>query len=282
MAHEIATADIPPLTVLKAGAAERAAFAATVNRAVAREETIGKQIAIFKDGQNLTDRLKLSGGKGWFTPMVRDLLKQGVSVVVNDVEITGPSMRAIETVTGIPADWVFQHNLYITPREVQGFVPHCDPHVVAVAQLYGRKDWYIYDRQFDNPVSLDGRKDVLVADPKENLRVRETIAVEPGDVFVIPRGRFHAARAKDGGSVHIAVGCAGIRPVDVVWEMAAAAMRRSDMRADMTPEEARAATEAFIRAHKPAAPPLPRFPAPEMAVPDDAPALSFQEALHVL
>ncbi len=270
------------IDVVRAGGPEQAAFITAVNRALADEAAIKSRIAVFKDGVNLTGKLALSGGTGWFTPMVHDLLRQGVSVVVNDIGLTAPGTRAVETVTGIPADWVFQHNLYITPKEVQGFLPHCDPHLVAVAQLYGRKEWFIYDKQFDNPVSIAGRKDLLVADPKKKLAVRQTITVEAGDVFVIPRGVFHAARAIDGASVHVAIGCAGIRPVDVIWQLAEEAMAQSKMRADMTPEDARTAAVRFLEETSPKMLPLPRYRPANMAAPEKPPALCCEEALGAL
>lgn len=268
--------------LIRANLPEQAAFIATVNRTLAKEESIAKKIAIFKDAVNLTDKLQLTGGKDWFRPMVGDLLKHGVAVVVNDIALTVPGIQAVETVTGIPADWVFQHNLYITPEGVQGFLPHCDPHLVAVAQLYGRKKWFLYDKSFDNPVSVAGRKDLLVADPNKSLPVRQIITVEPGDVFVIPRGVFHSACALDGASVHIAIGCAGIRPVDVIWQAAEEAMAQSRMRADMSPEEALSAANKFFKNITPVTPVLPRYPAANMATPKDLPRLSFEEALRVL
>ncbi len=281
MSSETAVANTETIGVVRAGAVDRAAIVATVNRALAREDALARQIAIFRQGVNLTDRLRLAGGRGWFAPLVRDMLGKGVSVVVNGIGPSAPAARAVERLAGIPAAWVFQQNLYITPREVQGFVPHCDPHIVVVAQLFGRKQWRIYDKRLDNPVILDGHKEVLVADPGEKLEIRQRLTVEPGDLFVIPRGTFHAACAEEGASVHLAIGCAGIRPVDVLWELAGAAMARGPLRADGTPEEARAAAVAFLAETPPPAPALPRNPQPEIDVPAAPAALSFEDALRV-
>jgi hypothetical protein len=267
--------------MFRAGAAETAAFVAAVNRTLADEAHVRANIAIFKEGVNLTSRLAIAKEPGWFNPLLRDLLGQGVSVVVNEIGLVEASCRAVERLTGIPANWVFQHNLYITPREVQGFVPHCDPHVVVVAHLYGRKEWIFYDKALDNPVITDDRS-VLVADPRESLRVLHRFTVAPGDVFIIPRGRFHAACAHDGGSVHIAIGCAGVRPVDYIWATAGDAMNQRLMRADMSPADALQAAKTFLKGMSAGHFALPRNPAARVTVPDTPDRLSFEEVLDAL
>ncbi|MFT5539910.1 MAG: hypothetical protein ACI82H_001434 [Alphaproteobacteria bacterium] len=268
----------------RAGAEGLARLIAAVNRTVAEEAAIKSKIAVFKEGVNLTPRLSIDQDGGWFGPLVHDLLAQGASVVVNDIGLIAPVCETVERLTGVPADWVFQQNLYITPREVQGFVPHCDPHVVIAAQLYGHKEWMIYDKVLDNPLIVDGGKDVLVADPSETLVIKERIKVEPGDVFVIPRGTFHAACAHEGASVHMAIGCAGIRPVDYIWAMAGEAMNESALRADMSPAASQQAARDYLaraQAH-PGTLPLPRHPVMPMNIPKGPISLSFQGALDAL
>jgi hypothetical protein len=266
----------------KAGTDGLAHFITAVNRTVAEEADIKSKIAVFQQGVNLTSQLSIDQSSGWFKPMVHDLLAQGASVVVNDIGLIAPVCETVERLTGVQADWVFQQNLYITPREVQGFVPHCDPHVVVAAQLYGRKEWLLYDKVLDNPLIVDGGKDVLVADPNETLVIKERVTVEPGDVFVIPRGTFHAACALDGGSVHMAIGCAGIRPVDYIWAMASEAMHESALRADMTPLAAQRAARDYLSQTPPGTLSLPRHPVAPMNIPKGPVSLSFQGALDAL
>jgi hypothetical protein len=258
------------------------AFIETVNRTLSDEAAIRSSVAIFKQGVNLTDKLTLNLTTGWFHPLLQDVMAQGVSVVVNGIGLTSTACQAVEKITGVDHDWVVQQNLYITPAEVQGFVPHCDPHIVVVAHLYGRKEWVIYDKALENPLILDSGKEVLVADQKEKLAVRERFTVEPGDVFVIPRGRFHSACAHEGASVHMAIGCAGIRPVDVIWALARAAMEQSRLRADMGPNAARKLAREYLANARSTGPGLPRYPVAEMASPKGQPSLSFQGVLDVL
>lgn len=267
--------------IAKADAAATAAFVTVVNRALADERRTRSNVAIFRQGNNLTARLQIADQPGWFRPLLSDLLKQGVSVVVNELPLIEASCKAVERLTKVPAEWVFQHNLYITPREVQGFVPHCDPHTVVVAHLYGTKDWVFYDKRLDNPVIVEDRS-FLVADPKETLAEYARFTVRPGDVFVIPRGQFHAACAQDGASVHIAIGCAGVRPVDHIWAAATKAVEQSPMRADMSAADAFVAATAYLKGMTADAVKLPRNPVARVAVPDGAARLSFAEVLDAL
>jgi hypothetical protein len=257
-----------------------------VNRAIANEPEIKSRIAVFKKGVNLTPQLSIDQDTGWFKPMVQDLLAQGASVVVNDIGLITPVCETVENLTGIPADWVFQQNLYITPPEEQGFVPHCDPHVVVAAQLYGHKEWMIYDKVLDNPLIVDGGKSVLVADPGETLVIKERIKVAAGDMFVIPRGTFHAACAEEGASVHLAIGCAGIRPVDYLWAMAGEAMNDSALRADMTSPAAQQAARAYLtqalNQTGTLSLSLPRHPPARVNIPKEPVNLSFQGALDAV
>jgi len=274
--------DSPSKTRIHKAGNAFSSFVATVNRLVTDEAALPNRIAVFKEGHNLTGGLSLGRAKGWFEPLLADIMAQGVSVVVNDIPLTQAACDAVEQITDVPSDWVFQQNLYITPREVQGFVPHCDAHIVVVAQLYGSKEWLLYRRMMDNPLILDEGKEGLVADPNEKLAIAERFAVGPGDIFVIPRGRYHAACAQDGASVHIAIGCAGIRPVDVLWALAGSAMERSDLRADMASTEATAAAQKYLRAGGQATFDLPRYPRLAMAIPKDPQSLSFQAVLDAL
>ncbi|MFM2128730.1 MAG: hypothetical protein RL477_276 [Pseudomonadota bacterium] len=279
---QVAASDSGDLPVCKAGAQALADFINAVNRDVADEPSLKGRIAVFREGRNFTSQLKLAQDTGWFGAFVHSVLSQGISVVVNDIALTAPACRAVEAATGVPADWVMQQNLYITPPEVQGFSPHCDVHTVVVAQLFGRKEWAIYDKALDNPVMAEGQKETLFPEPGESLAIRRRFTVEPGDVFVIPRGLFHDACARDGCSAHLAIGCAGIRPIDCIWALAGQAVGQSQLRADMSPAAAaKAAGDFLARAAVPLAT-LPRNPQAAIGSANGLQTLSFEESLRAV
>lgn len=251
-----------------------------VNRTVAHETALKERIAIVRQGERLTERLSIGQDEGWFRPMLNDLLRQGISVVVNDIPISKAIAEAVSRQTNLPAEWITQQNLYITPGNSQGFDPHCDPHVVAVAHLFGRKTWTIFEKTLDNPV-YDADTSTI-AGKDETLPVRTTVTVEPGDCFVIPRGVYHSAVALTPASVHLAIGVAGARPIDYIWAMAENAMHESHLRADRTPEAALRDAQDFVRGFAFEPVPLPRFarvPAPADLNGD---RFSFEDVLDAL
>lgn len=254
-------------------------FQAT-NLTVADEARLKGRIAVVRQGQPLTSKLEIRAETGWFRPMLGDLLRGGVSVVVNDIPITESGAAAIGTHAGLPPEWVTQQNLYITPGAVPGFDPHCDPHIVVVIHLYGRKEWTIYDKELENPV-YDSDTDT-VARGEKPPEVRAKIVVGPGDCFVIPRGLYHSAVALTPAAVHMAVGAAGARAVDYVWALAEAAVHDPGMRADLSPDGALQAARDFMKgfAFEPLR--LPRFGRAELAGAEPVGALCFKDILDAL
>ncbi|MCZ6886137.1 MAG: hypothetical protein O7E53_07230 [Alphaproteobacteria bacterium] len=250
------------------------------NQALADEAHLKDRIAIVRGGERLTDQLAIAADSGWFQPMLNDLLRQGVSVVVNDIPIADASAADIGKHANLPPSWISQQNLYITPQESQGFDPHCDPHIVVVVHLYGRKEWTIFDKVLENPV-YDADTNTI-AGKSEQIGVREQIVVEPGDCFVIPRGRYHSAVALSPASVHLAIGTAGVRAVDYLWTMSQQAIGDATMRADMTPEEALQKARDFMAAYafEPIA--LPRFKRAVEAADPAASSFSFEGVLDAL
>ena len=269
------------IQVLKVGA-HLSRFIEAVNFCVKDERRLRQHLAIFGNGQNLTSRLSLQKETGWFKPLLADVIGQKISIIINDIPLTDVACAAVEEITKIPADWISQQNLYITPDSAQAFDSHCDPHIVVAVQLYGHKKWNIFERSIDNPLILDNDRSVLAADKTGALKLSQEISVEPGDLFVIPRGRFHSAVASGTPSVHLAIGCAGVRPVDVLWEIAQTAMQESTMRSDMDTTDAVRTALEFIKTKKSWSPGLPRSKRRKGGSSREAAALLFKEVLDRL
>lgn len=253
---------IPPLTVVAMDRAVSDAQIHAINHSLADEPRLLPRLAIVRHGQNLTDALEIAAPSGWFKPMTGDLLRQGISIVVNDIPISPFAAAAIGAATGIPSDWIAQQNLYITPQGSQGFDPHCDPHIVIVAHLYGEKEWVIYEKCDINPI-YDAETNT-VADKGKPLPEHCRIHVKPGDMFWIPRGRYHAAVASSAASVHLAIGAAGARPIDHLWRLAEDSLADPALRADLSPDAALKAAQDYLARMAPGLSPLklPRFPRP--------------------
>jgi len=108
----------------------------------------------------------------------------------------------------------FQTNIYLSPRNAQGFKTHFDSHDVFVLQVAGSKIWTLNDTGIELP--LHGQRfepGVHTAGP-----VTREFTLRPGDLFYCPRGLFHAARSTDEVSLHITLGLIGKTWADVVTE----------------------------------------------------------------
>jgi hypothetical protein len=110
----------------------------------------------------------------------------------------------------------FQTNIYLSPRNAQGFKTHYDSHDVFVLQVAGSKHWTLYGN--GNGVELPLRGQGFRPAEHTPGPVTREFTVRAGDVFYCPRGLFHAARATDEVSLHITLGLMGRTWADVMIE----------------------------------------------------------------
>ncbi|MDZ8106465.1 MAG: cupin domain-containing protein [Nostoc sp. DedQUE12a] len=93
-------------------------------------------------------------------------------------------------------------NLYLTPKDAQGFPPHYDTHDVFVLQIAGSKNWRIYESFSDIPLVTKG---YIVDQNKLDAPLHE-VCLQPGDLLYIPRGHVHEAITSETSSLHLTVG----------------------------------------------------------------------------
>lgn len=95
-------------------------------------------------------------------------------------------------------------NVYLTPKNSQGFAPHYDDIEAFVLQIEGKKQWRVYQ-----PTN---RKAMLPRESSKNFSQKEigkpilNVTLEAGDLLYFPRGYIHqASTVKDSHSLHITV-----------------------------------------------------------------------------
>jgi hypothetical protein len=108
----------------------------------------------------------------------------------------------------------FQTNIYLSPRNAQGFKTHFDSHDVFVLQVSGSKHWSLYDTPIELPLHGQG------FEPEKHAPGAATreLTLHAGDVLYCPRGLFHSARSTDEVSLHITLGLIGKTWADVMVE----------------------------------------------------------------
>ena len=149
---------------------------------------------------------------------------QGDTVVLNFAQCYWePAARlcaALENFFHFPAGV----NVYVTPRNSQGFPPHFDSHDVFVLQVEGAKSWRIYPAREAMPCGIEDSQPI----PRERLGAPlRACRLTAGDLLYLPRGYVHEAHATDASSVHVTVGVRSFTWTDLLSEMLAAASQEN-------------------------------------------------------
>ena len=138
---------------------------------------------------------------------VRGLVRQGASLLLNDVDTLSPALRAIADLVERALGGKVQINLYCSWRERQAFPSHFDTHDVLALHIAGTKRWTVYRGRADQPVEHAAWKTLGQAHHDQARgEVLTAVDLKPGDILYLPRGQYHDALATSDGSIHLAVG----------------------------------------------------------------------------
>lgn len=148
-------------------------------------------------------------------PDIQDVYRayhEGYTIVLNALHRRSSKVanlsRAVEAELHHPVGV----NLYLTPRNAQGFDLHVDTHDVFILQLHGTKEWHVAEPVRRMPLATEnGRR------PPEDTVLR-TLTIEPGDSLYIPRGHAHRAVSTSTSSLHLTVGIHAFCWVDLMAE----------------------------------------------------------------
>lgn len=121
-----------------------------------------------------------------------------------------------------------QTNVYLTPRNSQGFKTHYDDHDVFIMQIHGKKNWNLYQQAVEKPF----RGEPFDSSEHEAGRLNLNFTMEPGDCLYIPRGYMHdATNVGSEPSLHITVGLLVKKWADLMLEvLSEVALNNSEFR----------------------------------------------------
>jgi hypothetical protein len=147
-------------------------------------------------------------------PRAYQLFNSGATISLGQMQERLPELAALCRAMEHRLSCHFQTNIYLSPRNAQGFKTHFDSHDVLVLQVSGSKQWTLYDTLIELP--LHGQK----FEPGAHIPGAATrgLTMHAGDVLYCPRGLFHSARATDEVSLHITLGLMGKTWADVMVE----------------------------------------------------------------
>ena len=148
---------------------------------------------------------------------VTTLLKQGASLVANDIDTLTPELAAIADALEASLNGKAQTNLYCSWRERRAFNSHFDTHDVYAIHTLGEKVWRIYEGRLDNPIAHSRFKNFGHEYHEQHKgRVAAEITMQPGDLLYIPRGQYHDALASTDGTIHVSFGVTAPIGLDVL------------------------------------------------------------------
>lgn len=159
---------------------DRKDFRVTVNGHIPNLETLG----LVKD-----QRLR---------PLVlRQLARQGASIIVNDLHRYDPKFSALAD----DAERLLQDRVAFAAiasfSKLPAFPAHYDPQDLIIVQAEGSKIWRFFGEPAD--CGLAGHPRIKV--PKE---VSATVTMRPGDIMFVPAGLHHQCEA-EGTSLHVSI-----------------------------------------------------------------------------
>lgn len=182
--------------------------------------------------------LRYEGGKVPFVvpEKLSRLLRDGHTLIIDAVDdMTDGVMAAAEDFERVLHESV-QVNLYAGWREQQGFNRHCDTHDVVVLQVYGKKDWRVYEGGRPHPL-----KDDIEPNRDAPQKVVWEGTLQDGDALYIPRGWWHEASGVGEVTLHLTFGIHQRTGVNLVhWvadQLRASAEFRAPLRRFATREE---------------------------------------------
>jgi ribosomal protein L16 Arg81 hydroxylase len=134
---------------------------------------------------------------------VLDWCRKGATVIIDQLQNYNFQVRnAIDSISqeiGEPIN----ANLYFSQPGSQAFNVHYDHHDVIILQIEGQKQWKVYEDSEDTKFPLFVQKNHSTEMPNDPII---DCLLSSGDVLYIPRGHWHAAKAKNEQSLHITIG----------------------------------------------------------------------------
>jgi ribosomal protein L16 Arg81 hydroxylase len=95
-------------------------------------------------------------------------------------------------------------NLFLTPRQSQGFHLHFDLLDVFALQVEGRKRWQIWEPKYQHPLQSEVFQEGLEFDiDREALVPFDDVVLDAGDMLYMPRGYYHEVTTLDDLSLHV-------------------------------------------------------------------------------
>jgi ribosomal protein L16 Arg81 hydroxylase len=182
---------------------------AEVDEHIDRGCVAGRNIVLLRDGA-VVEPFEYTDGDMPHPGAVRAHLDQGQSISLRLLHTVRPQLALlrdhIQHVTGCRA----HVNAYLTPGRQQGLRYHYDPYVTLILQLHGSKAWHLHPPIVERPTEeyMNFRLRGWTEEERAFLSRTppQTVVLEPGDVFWLPRGWVHSpVTVSEEPSLHLTI-----------------------------------------------------------------------------
>ena len=140
------------------------------------------------------------------------LYYDGWSIVINGIDRRWPPISGFAMDLQRELAQRIGVNLYLTPANAQGLLPHVDGHDVFVLQIEGTKNWEV----FGSPTILPLENQKVDTDPAMLGKPLLAEKLSPTQVLYIPRGFIHQAGTGTLSSIHLTIGVHSYKWRDLV------------------------------------------------------------------
>lgn len=227
------------------------------NKILAMDVWSAQTMAIVLDGQRApagaycSQAVNRSKTPGMYLDQkrVKELLRQGASLVLDDVHTLAPAIDRIAGEIRRALNGRVASNLYYSQQQRQAFKSHYDRHEVFALQVHGEKRWKIYKGRADAPIEHPRFLNIPQAEyDRMKGDVDREIVMKPGDVLYMPRGQFHDALASSSDSLHITFSCVVPMGLNLVQDMVLRLIDEPSFRQDL-PRGDGMVGQAALKAH---------------------------------
>lgn len=161
-------------------------------------------VDVITDGLPRSFRELLEDGSINQTSDIRQLVEDGASARIRDLQDIDDAIGAFVTEVAQLLEAKCQVNCYLTPPQRRGFNPHFDTADVIIVQCEGMKHWQLYSSYRDQQ-TLPLRDTPWEPDRYLPIGEPRTICLAPGDTLYLPRGTMHEAFCTMDTSLHLTV-----------------------------------------------------------------------------
>jgi ribosomal protein L16 Arg81 hydroxylase len=206
-----------------------------VDRILASSSIRPPEISLAKNGKNIPFSV-LHTNDLITQPVMHDALfeqyREGATLILQFLHERWQPLAHLSASVANELSAAVQANVYVTPKNAQGFANHYDDHDVFVLQVAGQKYWQIDDEPTVYLPKHENREKVVIR--KDGARRRKCV-LRQGDCAYIPRGWAHEAVSTDTSSIHITLGVNSLTWADMLRRAVETACTEDALRESLPP-----------------------------------------------